>query len=138
MRTCYFSQAVYTRETGQANPQVRVNFGVPVTGYINPVQNKADRFQGSGTAPFVIVLDVNQLPDAFNELRRELPRYFPAWEHVSGVLIFQSTSSFSKIGWTIKLLPNPHAHNPLSSGIVEKLHGSDPSTEVWANLTGKE
>ena len=62
-----------------APPQVRIRYGVPFTAYINPIQNKADRSQDSSDHPFVIGIDVQELPGAFEAFRKELPAFFSNW-----------------------------------------------------------
>jgi len=97
---------------GVVQPHVRVQFTIPVTTYINPIANKVEHFQGSDTAPFLIVLDVSALPHAFETLYDELPEWFVAWKRVSGVLVFFGPAMIGPaIGWMWGLIPNRRAPN---------------------------
>jgi hypothetical protein len=106
------------------HPQVRVQFGAPFTSYVNAAANKADHFQGTGSVPFVIALDVMSLPGAFDFLPRELPEYLKAWPRVSAVWLIHGPSlAFPKIGWTKwTLIQNPDARHQLPEKMLENLH----------------
>lgn len=134
--SCVISQIVDAQGAAVANPQVRVNFGVPIKGYVNPVQRKAEFPQASGNVPFVIAIDVGELPGAFNEFRRSIPHYFSFWSQVSAILVFRDnfTAPFEKIGWLMELIVNPFAASPLPVSVIEKMQPETGTVEVWANL----
>jgi hypothetical protein len=120
-----------------ASPQVKVTYGVPVTRYINPIQRKARRAQGSGTLPFIVALDVRDLHGAFKEFRRIMPDYFKIWPHLSGVLIYTPILEMPlrRLGWKMELLVSTQAENPLPEPIVKRLHAHLGAMDVWADLT---
>jgi len=122
-RVFSLEQTVGGPDPGLVHPQMRVQFGTPFTSYINAAANKAEHFQGTGTVPFVIAIDVMSLPGAFDFFPRELPEYFKAWPRVSGVWVIHRPSFvFPKIGWTKwKLIQNPDARNRLPEKMLEKL-----------------
>lgn len=120
-RMCALRQVVGA-PTPVSAPQVRVQYTVPVTTYINPVAKKNDHFQGSDTAPFLIAIDVTALPHGFEILRAELPEWFVGWKRVSGVLILHGPAFIGvKIGWEWGLIPNPHANYQLPRAMLESV-----------------
>jgi hypothetical protein len=139
--TCLvFRQWLAGPNADAAPPQIRVHFGVPVTGYLNPVQNKEASFQGSGEAPFVLALDVAELADPFPTFRRELPEWLQTWTRISGVLIFRGPSLLgaTKIGWTWDFLPNPHALHKIPEAMFRHFPNEQPPWDTWAPLVNNE
>jgi hypothetical protein len=106
-------------------PQVRITYGVPVNAYLNPVQNKAESPQGGVTNPFLIAIDVAELPGAFSTFKRELPKFFSLWKSVSGVMTFQSFIQRAKAGWLWQLTPNPHASAPLPTELSKQANSEN-------------
>lgn len=119
-------------------PQTRAIFGVPFDAYINPVQNKADRPQRRVDKPFLIAIDIHNLPGAFRKFRSDLPEYFSIWKQLSGVLVFQSWFSTSKIGWWWELIVNPLATYPLPDELVQKQIVGDHHVETYVLLEKAE
>jgi hypothetical protein len=104
-----------------APPQTRVHYCVPFTAYINPVQKKADYPQGGDSRPFIIAIDITDLPGAYQQFRKLLIDYFPLWSRVSAILTFSQWTHPSRIGWRWGLLPNPDSRYALSEDILQKL-----------------
>jgi len=132
--TCWvFNQYLAGPETTSPPPQIRVRFGVPVTGYVNPAQNKEASFQGSGEAPFVLALDVIELPGVHATFRRELPGWLQTWTRFSGVLAFQGPMIIGKkIGWIWDFIPNHYAIHPLPEAIPRHIPNDESKeTSAW-------
>ncbi len=108
-RSCAFVQQVDERDTAVVTSQVRVWFGVPYVAYVNPVMRKADSPQGTEGLPFLIAVDVSQLPGAFAEIPRVALGFLPFWTAVGGILLFRSLADFDRVGWSWRLVRNPHA-----------------------------
>jgi hypothetical protein len=103
-------------------PWLYVYWGLTTAAYLNPVEKKASRFQGSGLHPFIIATDIGSLPGAQRIYAEELPNYFPIWEDVSGVLVFEFLSDMvSKSFWTWQFFANPTAKRPLSMECLNAL-----------------
>jgi len=132
VRMFSLEQLVGGPEPNLVHPQVRVQFGTPFTSYINAAARKADHFQGTGTVPFVIALDVMSLPGAFDFFPRELPKYLKDWPRVSGVWLIHGPSFvLPKIGWTKwKFIENPDARNRLPEKILAKLR-DEPNCRTY-------
>lgn len=93
-------------------PRIQVEFPVlPNDSWISSVKNKAERFQGSGENIFIIVVDVQNLPKAFQQFKENLPTWFNNWQHVSGVLLFKNAIGFNLdyVSWEYDFIPNPNA-----------------------------
>jgi hypothetical protein len=104
------------------NPRVHIYWGLSTTGYMNPLEKKASRFQGSGTRPFIVAIDAASIPGARRFYEENLGDWFSLWDHVSGVLVFElQTNMVSKIFWTWQFLENPHARMPVKQGLREVL-----------------
>lgn len=112
-RSCAFVQQVGDRYSLVAKSQVRVWFGVPYVAYVNPVMRKADSPQGTEGLPFVVAVDVSQLPGAFEEIPRVAMGYLPFWTAVGGILLFESWADPERVGWRWRLVRNPNAAIPL-------------------------
>jgi hypothetical protein len=103
-------------------PQVRVQFTIPLTSYVNPVAKKVEHFQGSDRAPFLIAIDVTALPHGFETLREELPEWFVTWKRMSGVLAIHGPAHLGvNIGWMWGLIPNPDPNYPLPKAMLESV-----------------
>lgn len=71
------------------NPYVQVRSLVPHTSYMNPIIRKADSGQRIPGKPYLIALDVSEFPRAHDRILGDLYHSFAAWDHVSGVLLFE-------------------------------------------------
>jgi hypothetical protein len=100
-------------DTYRAPPQVRICFGVPYVSYVNPIQKKSDSPQGTKGLPFLVAVDITDIPDAFKEIPRAVEELLPFWTGVSGILLFQSVISSDRVGWIWRLIKNPYAEVPL-------------------------
>lgn len=104
-----------TPDQKTALPRIHVYWGLSTAAYMNPLLNKADRFQGSGSNPFVVAIDVASIPGASRYYQNELVNWFSLWDHVAGVLTFElQTNMVSKIFWTWQFIENPFASMPTS------------------------
>jgi len=111
-----------TLDQTRPNPRVHIYWGLSITGYMNPLEKKASRFQGSGTRPFIVAIDAASIPGARQFYEKKLGGWFSLWEHVSGVLVFElQTDMVSKIFWTWQFLENPHARMPITQTLREVL-----------------
>src|SRR5437868_5958062 len=54
---------------------VDINAGVPVTTYIYLLDRKVTRIQGSKASPFVVAVDIGELPGGFIVYQNILPTY---------------------------------------------------------------
>ena len=112
-------------------PRLFIYWGLTTDAYINPVEKKASRFQGSGKYPFIVAIDTSSLPGARAVYEEVLPAHFPIWEHISGVLAFQFSSDFiSKVFWTWTFFRNPSAKMPISDACAQALKPGTWNTEV--------
>jgi hypothetical protein len=89
----------------------------PYESYINPVMRKANFPQGTAGIPFLIALDVSNLPGAFTELPRAVAGFLPIWQVVSGILPFNQFVHPERVGWQWRLLRNPYAAVPLPDAL---------------------
>ncbi|MBV8667566.1 MAG: hypothetical protein JO269_13890 [Burkholderiaceae bacterium] len=98
---------------------------VPPASYINPIKNKAERVQSALNHPFLIAADVSAFPDAHLLAPVEIHQAFPAWDHVSGVMLFSNLfwSGFERKQWQVTLLVNPHAKHQLPVPLREHSDG---------------
>ena len=119
-------------ESKTAPPQVRINYAVPLTGYLNPAKNKARDFQGSRKGPFLIVIEVNNLPNAVAAFNTGINEFLRNWPHISGILLFFDYLTLNEIGWEFKLFVNPTAKRPLPKGLIDKL-GKDSNMRLVKN-----
>lgn len=115
------SPVSFQTSIGQEVPaaSVEVRWALSTKSYINPLKKKAERIQGSGNTPFLIAVDVSDLPGALNWYEQNLAAYLDIWPDVSGVLVFQrSTILFNALSISYKLLQNPTAKLPLPQEIL--------------------
>jgi hypothetical protein len=108
-RNCFFARQLATVDAKEAPPQVRIWFGVPFVAYINPVMRKADRPQHTEGLSFLVVVDITNLPGAFEEMTRVIAGFLPFWTAVGGVLIFRTIAALDRVGWSWRLIRNPSA-----------------------------
>lgn len=78
---------------------------------------KADSPQGEVGQPFLVVVDIANLPGAFSEMPRVLTGYLPFWKSISGILLYQDFKHVEKVGWLWRLINNPFAEVPLPEGL---------------------
>ncbi|MBX9636569.1 MAG: hypothetical protein K2Q45_03350 [Nitrosomonas sp.] len=97
------------------NPVVQLRSLIPMTSYMNPLLRKADSGQGRPGNPYLIALDVSELPCAHERIVNDLRGYFEIWNHVSAILLFQPMfyTGFERKEWIVSIHRNPGATIPL-------------------------
>lgn len=108
-------------ESKSAPPQLRINYAVPLTGYLNPAKKKARNFQGTRKNPFLILIEVNNLPDAISAFNTGINDLLNRWSHISGIILFFDYFSHKEIGWEFKLFVNQNAKRSLPKGLIHKI-----------------
>lgn len=104
-----------------ARSSVQIQWGLSDKAYRNPIERKASRSQHSGKYPFVIALDATQMPGALGWYGHNLAEDLPLWDHVSGVLVFQSeVRIMDSLGWRYRLFPNPGSTYLLPSSFLHQ------------------
>jgi hypothetical protein len=112
-------------------PRLFIYWGLTTDAYINPVEKKVSRFQGSGNRPFIVAVDISSLTGARTVYEEILPEHFTIWEDISGVLAFEFSSDFvSKAFWTWQFFRNPSATKPISDACARVLKTGAWNTEV--------
>jgi hypothetical protein len=105
----YFSISTLIGSTG--NPVVQLRSLVPLASYMNPILRKASSGQGRPGNPYLIALDVSDLPRAHERIVVDLRGYFEIWRHVSAVLLFEPRFyiGFERKEWVVSIHRNPGA-----------------------------
>lgn len=95
----------------KGDPVVLLRSLIPAASYRNPVQRKAESGQARQGNPYVIALDVTQLPRAHDRIGADLKGYFEIWSHVSAVLLFEPRffTGYGHKQWMISIHRNPFA-----------------------------
>jgi hypothetical protein len=118
---CTFEAGRYT-----TNASIEVRWGLSTKSYINPIKKKAERPQGTGSLPFLIAMDANSLPGAIKWYEENLPSYWEQWQHVSGVLIFNTgIGGLESLLWNYKLFPNPLCEINLPEALLQRCTGKE-------------
>lgn len=115
---CCASGKLAGPESTSAPPQAAVYYAIPLLGYLNSTVQKARDFQGSRSRPFLLAVDVSNLPKAFDAFRSAAQGFFEKRRHVSGVLFFRSDLPFGEGGWNWELFSNSIAYRPLPIGML--------------------
>lgn len=68
----------------------------------------------------LLVIDVNPIPNVFNELARNLENFFPTWPHISGVMIYADFWTNDSVGWECQILANKHARRPFDATTLRR------------------
>jgi hypothetical protein len=116
-RCSVFHGYVAGLETQHAPPQVQVFFGVPYDSYVNPIMRKANFPQGTAGLPFLVAIDISNLPGAFSEMPRAVTGFLPLWKALSGILLFHNLMGIDRVGWLWRLITNPYADVPLPESL---------------------
>jgi len=105
----YFSTSTLIGSTG--NPVVQLRSLIPIASYVNPVLRKANSGQGRPGTPYLIALDVSELPRAHERIVDDLRGYFEIWSHVSAVMLFEPRFyiGFERKEWVVSIHRNPGA-----------------------------
>jgi hypothetical protein len=119
---------VQTVRLGPESPILTVVCKTVEASYLNPIRRKAERPQRTGNLPYVIAVDVDALPDAFEEIPKELAGFWAQWKHVSAVLLFFSYQGVGLNGWWCSIVRNPFADVVLPQDMLSDL--SEHKTEV--------
>jgi hypothetical protein len=101
---------------------VQVQWGLSTRAYINPLQRKADRPQASASGISLLALDATELPGALGWYKDNLPGHLSLWDHVSGVLVF-NTGILVPDGyqWKYQFFANPISPHPLPAHLLQYL-----------------
>ena len=114
------------------NPVVLLRSLIPRASYTNPVLRKANSGQRREGNPYLIAVDVSELPRAHEQLGADLHGYFSIWEHVSGVLLFEPRFYLgaSRKEWVVSIHRNPAAAIALPAAFMELADCGRFSVEV--------
>ncbi|TAK42930.1 MAG: hypothetical protein EPO27_15925 [Betaproteobacteria bacterium] len=134
-RCFVFKSYVAGPDAHHAPPQVRICFGVPYDSYVNPIMRKADAPQGTEGLPFLVAVDIADLPGAFREIPRVVSGFLPFWRAVSGILLFHSMMNVDRVGWLWRLLRNPHADVALPEELCAGRADLEDIMETGVQLT---
>lgn len=134
-RCFVFQGQVAGPDTHRAPPQVRVCFGVPYDSYVNPIMRKADSPQGTAGLPFLVAVDISDLPGAFREIPRAVAALLPFWKAVSGILLFHDMTGVDRVGWLWRLIRNPHSVVPLPEALCAGRADLPETMETGVRLT---
>lgn len=115
------SGMVATQGLEQRLPSVDVRFSCPFKGYINRVKKKATEFQGTGTRPFLLVLNATALVGSFGELEKNFHHYFPDWIRITAVLVYIEYFDGKELGWEFQFFINPHARQPFGDKALDQI-----------------
>lgn len=104
-----------------SNPVVLLRSLIPHASYTNPVVRKANSGQRREGNPYLIAVDVSELPRAHEQLVPDLHGYFSIWEHVSGVLLFEPRFYFGagRKEWVVSIHRNAAAAIALPASLTE-------------------
>jgi len=114
--------AISTVVGGEFSPVVKFESLIPQISYMNPISRKADRPQRDTANPYLIVVDVKDLAGAHQRIGSDLVNWFPTWEHVSAVMLYDARFfvGVRTKEWHVSIYRNPHATlrlpNELSGG----------------------
>lgn len=105
----YFSTSTLLGAIG--NPVVFLRSLVPLASYMNPILRKATGGQRHPGNPFLIAVDVSELPRAHERIANDLIEYFKIWDHVTAVLLFEPRFyiGVKRKEWVVSIHPNPSA-----------------------------
>lgn len=105
----YFTNSTLIGAMG--NPVVHLRSLVPLASYMNPLLRKASSGQRRPGNPYLIALDVSELPRAHERIVDELSGYFTIWNHVSAVLLFEPRFwiGVDRKEWVVSMHRNPSA-----------------------------
>lgn len=106
----------------QFAPTVKFASLLPKVSYINPIANKAERPQCDPSHPYLIAVDVKELPRAHTRAVAEIQNRLTMWDHVSGVLLFDYRPwiGAETKQWDVSLHVNPSATNPLPAPLLSQ------------------
>ena len=102
--------------------QTRILFQTKVNRYMDPVKRKMAAFQGSGTRPFILFLDVTNLPKAIDIYSKKAGNFLSKYEMLSCLVVFNNLLGFETCGFNFIIIENASARFPvkfIESGIVE-------------------
>lgn len=108
---------------GAVSPIVNLRSKVPATSYLNPICRKANRPQRDKGKPYLIALDVSELPGAHDRVRVTLLECFREWRKVSGVMLFDYRPwiGTEKKEWVASLCPNGNADFLLPEPLINRM-----------------
>lgn len=109
----------------KSSPVIAFRSLIPMASYMNPIRSKADRSQGNPEHPYLIALDTSEMPRAHERIIGDLNSYFANWNHVSGVMLFESRFwvGVESKEWIVSIHANPHAHLSLPGGVARMADG---------------
>jgi hypothetical protein len=112
--------AIQTLIGPRFSPYVKFASLYPKDAYINPIKNKADDPQCDPNHPFLVAVDVSQLPGAHSRLPTEIAEHWSIWSHVSGVLLFEYRPwfGFETKQWEVSLHLNPYPTKELPPALA--------------------
>ncbi len=119
------SQFCATAKVGDASVnqgQSRIAFQTKVQRYMDPVKQKMSKFQGTGTRPFILFLDVTNLPKAMEIYEKKSQKLLNKYDLLSCLVVFNNLLESEECGYNFVIIENEAARFPvkfIASGIVE-------------------
>ncbi len=113
------------------SPIVSLRTMIPITSYMNPIRRKADNGQQRAGHSYLIALDTSEMMGGHKRIANELHDYFPNWDHVSGVMIFDARfwTGVECKDWIVSIHANPYASLPLPANIMRLADGKQHSIQ---------
>jgi hypothetical protein len=99
-------------------PRISVCFAVSDQTLLTTVRTKAERSQATIQRPMLLAVDVSLLPNGMQKLPDMVVPFFPQWNHLAGVLLFQQWHPVGRIGWRWRLLTNVYADRQLPASLT--------------------
>ncbi len=103
-----------------SSPVILLRSLIPMTSYMNPIIRKANSGQRHSGHPYLIALDTSEMPRAHDRIAGDLGSYFVDWNHISGVMLFESRFwiGVESKEWIVSIHANPHARLSIPDCVV--------------------
>ncbi len=112
-------------------PVVALYSLIPAASYLNPLRRKADTGQRRPGHPYLIALDVTEMPGAHERIAKDLNDYFSIRDHVSGVFLFDSRFwiGCGRKEWAVSVHANPNARFSIPADLTDVSDGQRHSVQ---------
>ena len=124
--------SVRSKRLALESPVIAVRSLMSSAAYLNALEKSAVRREPRSEHPYLIAVDLQDMPHGHERVVARLDEQFASWTHVSGVLLFEPRFwiGLEQKEWLYCVQRNPHAVRPVPREILGNVDGRRDSIRI--------
>jgi hypothetical protein len=124
--------SVPSKRLASQSPVLAVRSLISPAAYLNALERSAFDREARSAHPYLIAVDLQDMPHGHERVVARLDEQFASWTHVSGALLFEPRFwiGLEQKEWLYSVQLNPHATRPIPREIFGNVDGSRDSIRI--------